>query len=143
MSYCTLEDIKKAIPEENLIQLTDDDNLGVVNEDTVDDAVDYADQLIDGYLRGRYTLPLTSVPKLVTKLSLDLAVFYLYSRRLELEMPKGMESRYKNAVRILGEIQKGNLSLSADEATEPTDGTYQTNKTSEDRVFSGTVLDTY
>lgn len=143
MSYCTLTDIKSAIPEQNLIQLTDDENLGEVNQARVNDAIDYADQLIDGYLRGRYTLPLDPVPGLLKKLAVDLAVFFIYSRKLELEMPEGMTNRYKNAVKVLEMIQKGTVSLGTEEGSTPEPGEYKTNKTSSDRMFPKTELEKY
>lgn len=143
MPYCTLTDIKSAIPEQNLIQLTDDEGAGEVNQERVNDAIDYADQLIDGYLRGRYTLPLDPVPGLLKKLAVDLAVFFIYSRKLELEMPEGMENRYKNSTKVLEMIQKGTVSLGTEEGSTTEPGEYKTNKTASDRMFPKDKLETY
>lgn len=166
MSYCTLDDLKNALPEEKLIQLTDDENLFQSTDDeedpaptTIDpddedcaaiierinDAIDYADQLIDGYLRSRYTLPLSAAPKFVTKLSVDLALFYLYGRRFDTEIPEGQTKRYDNCIKILGNIQAGKISLGTGETEPeaPLDGGYKTNKTSDDRIFSKIALDAF
>lgn len=140
MPYCTLEDIKKAIPEENLIQTTDDEGFGVVNVERVDEAINSADQLIDGYLRGRYTLPLNPIPGLIKKLSIDLAIFYVYSRRFELEMPQTMTDRFKNAVKILEQIQKGVIKLGIETEQSPGQGYYKTNKSKEDKIFNDVGL---
>lgn len=86
MPYCTLGDIKDHIPEANIIQLTDDEGLGVVNQSRVDKAITTADSVIDGYLRGRYSLPLSTVPELIKTIAIDIAVYKLYERRNELEM---------------------------------------------------------
>jgi phage gp36-like protein len=139
--YSTLADITDRIPEDNLIQLTDDESLGAVNEARVSSAICDADVLIDGYLRGRYTLPLDPVPALIKKLSIDIAVFNIYSRKLELEMPDAMSDRYKNAVKVLEAIQSGKISLGTTEGSTPEPGEYKTNKTSTDRTFTKTVLD--
>jgi phage gp36-like protein len=154
MSYCTLTDLKSALAEEKLIQLTDDENEAPVTIDPIDtdcaaiigritDAIDYADQMIDGYLRSRYTLPLSAVPKLVQRLSVDLALYYLYARRFDVEIPEGMTTRYNNATKLLQAIQAGKVSLGTGETepAAPTDGSYSTNKTSDDRLFSKEVLD--
>lgn len=144
MAYSSLEDLKKAIPETNIIQLTDDEGLGSVNQNRVDEAIAYADQMIDGYLRGRYTTPLSPVPGLIKKLSVDLAVFHLYSRRLELEMPEAMMQRYKSAVKVLEQIQKGIVSLGIEPADDgPGQGYYKTNKADEDKTFSKDVLNQF
>ncbi len=131
MAYSTLEDIEKALPEANIIQLTDDEGLGVVNQERVSDAIQYADQLIDGYLRGRYTLPLNPVP-----------TFHLYARRFEIEMPPSMMDRYKNAIKLLEQIQKGLISLGI-ESIETLQAHYETNKTEDDRLFSKEELDKF
>ncbi|MCL4492330.1 MAG: DUF1320 domain-containing protein [Nitrospirae bacterium] len=142
MPYCTLDDLKKAIPESSIIQLTDDAGLGVVDQAKVDDAIAYADQLIDGYLRGRYTLPLSTVPGLIKTLSVDLAIFHLYGRKSDDEFPDAVMARYKNAIKLLEQIQKGLISLGIETSTTGT-GSYKTNKTSDDRTFNKDVLDTY
>lgn len=117
MGYCTLSDLEKAATAQTIIQLTDDEGLNAVNQTRVDDAVSYADQLIDGYLRGRYTLPLSPVPGLAKSLSVELALFHLYSRRLDITMPEPVVGKYKNAVKLLELIQKGLVSLGIEETS--------------------------
>lgn len=143
--YCTLDDLISASSEQKLIELTDDDNLGIVGEEHTANAIDYADQFIDGYLRTQYTVPLSPAPKLIVKLSVDLALFYLYGRRFDTEIPEGQVTRYKNAERILTRIQEGKLKLGlTEETTTAADtGVYRTNKTTDSRVFSDDVLDTF
>ncbi|MEW5745278.1 MAG: DUF1320 domain-containing protein [Nitrospirota bacterium] len=143
MPYSTLDDLKKPLPEKNIIELTDDDGLGVVDQTKVDEAIAYADQLIDGYLRGRYSLPLSTVPGLIKQLSVDLAIFHLYGRRFEMELPEGIMARYKNAIKLLEQIQKGLISLGIESASTGSQGIYKSNKTSDDRTFSKDILDTF
>jgi phage gp36-like protein len=142
MPYCTLDDIKGQIPEANIIQLTDDEGLGVVNQSRVDKAISVADSIIDGYLRGRYTLPLSTVPELIKTIAIDITVYKLYERGLELEMPEAMSNRYKNAIKLLDQIQKGLVKLGIESPeTGPGQGHYKTNKTTEDRIFTKTKLE--
>lgn len=145
MPYCTLDDLKKSIPEANIIQLTDDTGTGgAIDQTKVDEAIAYAGQLIDGYLRGRYSLPLNPVPELIKHLSVDLAVFHLYSRRFELEMPESMMAKYKNAIKLLEQIQKGLVTLGIEtEDKGHSAGTYKGNKTAEDRIFSKSRLNQF
>lgn len=144
MPYCTLDDIKDRIPEANIIQLTDDEGLGAANQTRVDKAVTAADSVIDGYLRGRYSLPLSTVPELIKTIAIDISVYKLYERRLELEMPEAMSSRYKNALKMLEQIQKGLIKLGIESAeTGPGQGHYKTNITSDDRTFGKDVLEKF
>jgi len=143
--YSVLADVLARLPHENLVQLTDDEQTGTVSLSRVMDAIADADALIDGYLRGRYSLPLAiPVPALVRKLSVDLAIYHLYSRRLELVMPESMLERHKNATKALERIQGGIITLTAaDKSDIPAPGEYRTQKTVSDRVFSKTVLNRF
>jgi phage gp36-like protein len=143
MPYCTIDDLTNALPQTRIIELTDDEHLGVMDQAAVAQALSDADELIDGYLRGRYSLPLPAAPRLLVRVGVDLTSFNLYSRRLDLDMPEAMQTRYKNAMKLLEQIRDGRISLGLDAegqaACEP--GEYKTNKTPADRVFSKTVLD--
>lgn len=143
MPYCVLNDIVNAIPEENLIQLTDDAGLGVIDNVKINDAISYAGQLIDGYLRGRYPVPLSPVPELIKRLAVDLAVFYLYSRRFELEMPETMIERRRECIKLLEHIQQGKVLLGVETPNSPGQGYYKTSKEPSDRVFSQDVLNQF
>lgn len=140
MPYCTLTDIVKAIPEENLIQLTDDEGRGVMDNSKIEEAINYAEQLIDGYLRGRYSVPLNPVPELIRRLAVDLAVFFLYSRRFELNMPESMLERKRECIRLLEHIQQGKVLLGIEGQKSPGHGYYTTNKKAEDREFPKSLL---
>ena len=73
MHYCTRADIGNAIPELTLIQLSNDDPSAMQpNESVIEDGVRQAEELVDGYLRGRYTLPLDPVPTVLRGLWLVL-----------------------------------------------------------------------
>lgn len=115
MSYSVLDDIKKLIPEDTLIQLTDDDGIGTVNQGRVDEAIAQADSEIDSYCGGRYSVPFATVPGIVKKISVDIAIYNLYSRRVEV-IPETRADRYKNAIRQLEGISKGVISIGVDPA---------------------------
>ncbi len=143
MSYCTLTDIQNVITAASVIQLTDDEGLGSVNQGRVDAAISAADELINGFLRSRYTLPLASTPPVVLDLSRDIAIYKLYDRRFAADMPDSIKAKYDNAIKLLGMIQKGTISLGVEDTNEPAEGGYKTNKTKDDRKFTKDVLDTY
>lgn len=141
MAYSSLDDIKKLLPEETLIQLTDDEGLGLVNQTRVDEAISQADAEIDSYCGGRYKAPLATVPDIVKKLSVDIAVYNLYSRHVE-KMPDTRTERYKSAIRHLEGISKGTISLGIDPApTASTDGRAETNTETDERIFSRDKLE--
>lgn len=141
--YCTLFDLLAVVQEADLVQLTDDDGQGVIDEEKAAAAIAAAEDLVDGYLRGRYTLPLDPIPKLVTRIAVDISLFNLYKRRLSLKMPESLEKSFDNSMKVLGQIQSGKVSLGVDTGTSTGPGEFKTNKRSEDRAFTRDVMDKF
>lgn len=106
MDYCTIEDIETHTSTPTLIQLTSDDGQEEVDRVVAQEAILYSSTLIDGYLRGRYTLPLDTHFPLLRILAIDLSIYRLYTRRMRNEMPEVIENNYKNAIATLRDIQK-------------------------------------
>ncbi|HSA05682.1 MAG TPA: DUF1320 domain-containing protein [Candidatus Gastranaerophilales bacterium] len=141
--YCILDDIKKQVQETTLIEITDDSLSGQINEDVVNETILYADTLIDGYLRGRYTLPLSTLPEIIKVIAIDLSIYRLYSRRFHTDMPDSINDKYKNATKLLEQIQKGVVSLGIETVgTPPELGEYRVYTTLEERIFTKDLLDT-
>lgn len=138
--YCTIDDIETQTSTPTLIQLTSDDGQEAVDRVVAQEAILYSSTLIDGYLRGRYTLPLDAHFPLLRILAIDLSIHRLYSRRMRDEMPEVIENNYKNAISTLKDIQKGVISLQSENDSFETAGfnaeEYKTNKSIIDRLFS-------
>lgn len=117
MNYCSINDIQAVIANSDLVQLTDDSGGDTVDTSKINDAIGYADITIDGYLRGRYSLPLSSIPDELKYLAVDLAIYRLYSRRLYTEVPDSILKKYYEVIKTLLDIQKGafNLGIEAGE----------------------------
>lgn len=111
-NYITKADILEQLPEDLLRQLTDDENLGAVNEARVTAAVEDAEGEADGYLAARYSTPLSPVPQAVRKFTADIAIYNLCSRGDS--MPPEREKRYENAVKYFLNVSKGLVSLGAE-----------------------------
>lgn len=116
MSYNTLDKVRKLrVSDATLIALTDDSNLGVIDEETAAGVIADGDAFIDGFLRGKLKLPLDPVPDLIPKLALDIYAYDFYSLKPTFEMPKTIGERYAAAVKTLQTIQKGDVKLGAAE----------------------------
>ena len=141
-TYCTSEDIEKQISKHTLIQLTND-NPDQETVDTVvcEEALIYSSTLIDGYLRGKYTLPLNNHFPLLRIIAIDLSIYRLYSRRIYTDIPETVSFAYKNAIKTLEDLKKGIITLQTEEETSVrTSGEYRTNKTELDRIFNKRVI---
>lgn len=137
MPYSTLDDIQALLPEDVLLSLTDDEGMGVINQTRIDEAVAQADAEVDAYCGGRYVVPVDPVPDLMRKLSVDLAIYNLYSRAVQ-SMPDVRSERYRNAIRQLEGIAKGSISLGVATVPGPADtgSGAETNKATDTNVFS-------
>lgn len=137
MAYSTQTDIEKMLPASDVVDLTDDEGTGAQVAARVSEAITQADAEIDSYCGGRYSVPFSSVPDIVKKCSVDIAIYNLYSRRVE-TIPETRSERYKNAIRQLEGIAKGIISIGEDpEPTASTGASYaECNKTESDRIFT-------
>lgn len=112
MRYCTRTDVSNAIPERTLIQLSNDDPAAEApNESVIEDAVRQAEELVDGYLRGRYNLPLDPVPTVLRDAAVYLARHWLYQRRPEGMVPDAVKDSRKDTIKLLESIRDGVVTL--------------------------------
>ena len=144
MAYCTQADIAKLIPSGAITQLTDDEGTGANVATRVAEAVAQADSEIDASCASRYSVPFPApVPDIIRKLSVDIAIYNLYSRVLE-TVPETRAQRYKNATRQLEGISKGNITVNGTTATDPSGSAgIKTSTSTADRTFSRDTLEAY
>lgn len=110
MSYCALQDLIDRYGETEILELTDRDQSGDIDEDVADRAIDDASAEVDGYIGGKYSLPLDSPPAVLTRITADIARYRLYDNIATEEVRR----RYEDALRFLKAVGKGEISLGAD-----------------------------
>lgn len=134
MPYCTQTDLLEQISEDKLIQLTDDADAGIIDTSVVDRAIENADALIDSYCGTKFVVPFSTVPTRVRALSVDIAIYNLYSRRQGAS--ETIKERYDECITFLKDVAKGNATLGEN---DPDGVPSESNKPeifSSDRVFS-------
>lgn len=119
--YNTKDDILGELSEETLIQLTDDDNLGVVDDVKVAQALTASAAMIDGYCGKLYQVPFAVCPDFIKALDLDITVYNLFSRREN--VPENRKTRRDNAVKNLEQIAKGLVTLGIATIPQPAKNT--------------------
>ncbi|TDE40928.1 gp436 family protein [Antarcticimicrobium sediminis] len=109
MTYTSQSDLTDRYGESLLIDLTDRaaTPTGAVVTATVDRALADTDAMIDGYISGRYVLPLAETPPLIADLAQMIAIWKLHVYEPN---PK-IEADYKAAVRSLEGIASGTIRL--------------------------------
>lgn len=116
MSYTSQADLVERFGESFLINLTDraEPATGAIDADVVTRALEDADAAIDGYLKGRYKLPLTTTPPLLRDLAQAIAIYKLHTNTASDKISKD----YDAAMRTLLQIARGDVRLDV-EGVEP------------------------
>lgn len=142
--YCTIKDLQDQASDQVLITLTDDEGIAPESLDEAGEAIHTrltkaiidATNEINSYCQARYPVPLDPVPGFINKLSVDIALYNLFSRRGydEDTADKAIIDRYKAAVKNLENIARGLVTLGVADAPAPQDNTTVIN--SGGRIFS-------
>ena len=122
MSYATAQDVINRYPNRDLVQLTNEDPTATtVNTTPITQALGDASAEIDGYIEGRFTLPLADPPAVLNRLATDIAMYRMQSLR-PLHDLEDARKRYEDAVAMLEKVAAGELTLglSADGQEPPT-----------------------
>ena len=131
MTYATQDDLVKRFGAQELIERTDPVNVAAIDADVVARILADADAEIDGYVAGRYTLPLPSVPHLLVGIACDIARFRLMGESTTEETRK----RYEDAVKLLKAIASGLVVLPNAVALVPSSSGVAVAQRSPERVF--------
>ena len=117
MSYCTLQELTDRYGERTLIDLSDRDDAptGVIDDALIGSAIDDAGAEIDGYLRGRYALPLAATPPVLRDLCLRVAIYKAHTHVVTDKIRRD----YEDAMRSLRMIADGSIRLDI-AGSEPT-----------------------
>jgi|GEM_PF-3857047 len=99
------------MPQNNRSGKLKKNNFYEIDTKIVEEAVIYSETLINGYLRNRYTIPLSDIPPIIKYLLINLVDYRLCSKQFQTKVPEVVLLKYKNAVKTLEQIQNGIVSL--------------------------------
>lgn len=141
MPYATRTDMETRYRAVDLVELTDvnEPYEGAVNDTVLNQALADAAQLMDGYLRVRYGLPLAQVPDLLVRINCTIAYRNLHRNGA----PEEIEAAYKDALKTLDLIRdrKMDIGIGEDEPAPATGGDVRF--VGPGRVFSAETLEDY
>lgn len=117
--YATPDNMLSRFGEQDLTLLTEreDSVPGEINLALLEQALSDASAEIDGYIAGRYVLPLTTVPAVLERNCCDIARYFLYGDKA----PEQVEKRYTAVVKFLTAVSKGDISLGLADTGETAD----------------------
>lgn len=141
MSYSSYADLQKVVEAALLIELTDDEGIGSGNPlilTRVAQAISDADSVIDAHIR-----PLTTVPAIIKKISMDLALYELYCRRgARLGIPDYIMVKQKDSMNMLSSMRDGKMDIGTD--ASPSDNLTETVEYSDgNSLFTSSTLEEF
>ena len=104
--YATLQDMQSRFGID-LLRVAAVPGTDTLDEAVITQALADASSLIDGYLAGRYPLPLAHVPTALVPICCDIARHRLYGE----QSPEQIGKRYDAALSFLKSVGKGELAL--------------------------------
>jgi len=111
--YATANDVRLAVARDP----SRPNSTADLGDDQLDEAIENAQSQIDGYLRGRYTLPFEEpYPALVKSLTIDIAAYLAglnWYQETELLASDPLALRYARAMALLKSVACGEIELDA------------------------------
>jgi phage gp36-like protein len=117
MNYATTADMVELFGNSEMVELTNLDDPGAIaiDQPRLEKALDYASREVDSYLTAaQYQLPLPNVPLVLRNKVADIARYHLDSYRAR----EDVRQRYEDAVKWLGLLAQGKVSLGLDKTTQ-------------------------
>ena len=112
MSYSTLASVRTALTSGGVMDGT---SAASLPDADIQDKIDEADALIDGYLTARYSLPIAGeIPPIVRMISRDLAALYAtitYLGSIPLQPTHPVQIKGTSAMATLDKIRTGDIML--------------------------------
>lgn len=109
MAYATAQDMIDRFAEQQLKEVTDPE-IEEIKVAALARALEDASDEIDGYLEGRYRLPLQSPPRSLRILACNIAMYRLLTLR-QIDVMEDQRERYKDAVKYLQAVADGKINL--------------------------------
>ncbi len=109
MAYATAQDMIDRFSEQQLKEVTDPD-VETIRTEALDRALEDASDEIDGYLEGRYRLPLPNPPRSLRIIACNVAMYRLLSLR-QIDVMEDQRKRYEDAVKFLRAVANGDINL--------------------------------
>ncbi len=110
-NYTTIALLSAAIGAP-LARIADANNSATLTGNTqLQAAVDAANAVVEDYIRGRYPLPLASIPASIRRHAENIAIYFWKSAVKRADLTEGDLTNYKEAIKYLTDCSKGVVTL--------------------------------
>lgn len=141
MAYATQQDAIDLYGADYITVSVDRDDDGSIDTTALSDSLDQATSELDSYIGVRYDLPLVTVPAVLVRFCVDVAVYVACPNPAELTEEK--IRRYDAAIKWAKGVAKGEVSLGTVDTPTGVDeegGSITTNYDTDRRIFTRTKM---
>ena len=133
--YATQQDIEDRYGVDALLIVADANMDDQVDSQKVTKALSDAADEINLYVGKRYPLPLDTVPSVLTRLAMDMGLYFLSAEDGYTEEKR---QRYEDAIKVLRSIAKGEVSLGieTEQSEDASPVAMEVEMSSETRIFN-------
>jgi len=116
LSYCyaTIAEgspsVEQLLGTNQTARLSGDEAGSTIDTDVINAAITDAQAIVNGYCMKNYEVPFATCPELIKKLTLNIAVYYVYENR-GAGASDAVRQRYDDSVKILENISSGKIQL--------------------------------
>ncbi len=140
--YTNLNELLLEFGPEELARLSGDPSGGNINHTRIAYAIENASNLVDSFLRNRFTVPFSPVPPMIKLVARELTIANLFEYANHTGfLPPTIAKRKSYAMYLLRQIQNGDLQIFTNESEYRR--TLLTNKENENRLFNDDLLDKF
>ena len=111
--YATIQDALDRYGNDYVVVSCDRDDDGVLDTEALTLALEDASDWIDSYLAGRVALPLTTIPRRLIKVCIDVAIYELCEGASTMTTQK--KERYESAKEFMMDVKNGARRLTFDQ----------------------------
>jgi len=138
VSYATQQDMIDRFGEREVIALSDRDDNGVIDVPVLAAGLVAADNEINAYLAGAYSLPLSITLPIVRDFACDIARYRLSSG--EVVETEEVRNRYRDAIKFFEKVAAGKISLGVSLLNQQTSMVGSVKSSTPNRVFNADSL---
>lgn len=93
---------------------------GEMQDTEINGFISETDKMIDGYIAAAVRLPFANTPDLISAISTHITVRNLWAQTQARSVPDHVRYDYENSIKLLEQIARGSLKLSADDPASDT-----------------------
>jgi len=144
-SYIDTEYITTRVKDRYIVDLTDLNGGGVINETLLDETITTAESMINVKLANRYTVPVTTPAHVLNVLrhwTLQISKYLLYHYLMQ-QVPEDLAAVYNDIIDELNDIHAGKVQLEGATGKASPGIALVTDKTTTDVVFNDDMTSRY